>query len=164
MLSLYPALNNSWTFSFTAIPSKKWWRKIWDKGSQIMYRLYEALKFWVTQPAALIRALAITGVHMVCFFSIISLLFHGLHEDIPFYQVAGLYSFVYIITLLPISINGYGLQEISISYVFSELAGVTFANAVAVALLFRTLTMIASLPGALFLPGILPDAKAKKND
>ena len=129
-----------------------------------MYRLYEALKFWVTQPTALVKALAITGVHMVCFFSIISLLFHGLGEDIPFYQVAGLYSFVYIITLLPISINGYGLQEISISYVFSELAGVSFANGVAVALLFRTLTMAASLPGALFLPGILPDAKAKEID
>ena len=163
-LGIYPGMNTPWTLSFAAVPTKKWWRKMWEKGKHIMYRLYEALKFWVTQPTALIKALAITGVHMVCFFSIISLLFHGLHEDIPFYQVAGLFSFVYIITLLPISINGYGLQEISISYVFSELAGVSFANAVAVALLFRTLTMIASLPGALFLPGILPDAKAKKID
>lgn len=163
-LTIYSNINSPWLFSFAATSSKNWWHNIWNKGIDLLIRLYEAMKYWFTQPTALIKALAITGIHMVCFFSIISLLLHGLHEDIPFYQVAGLYSLVYVITLLPISINGYGLQEISISYVFSKLAGVSFANAVAVALLFRTFTMIASLPGALFLPGILPNAKANKND
>jgi len=162
-ISIYPAVNPPWMFSFAAVPSKKWWRNMWEKGLRIMYRLYEALKFWVSQPTALIKAFAITGIHMFCFFSIISLLLHGLHEDIPFYQVAGLYSFVYIITLLPISINGYGLQEISISYVFSELAGASFANAIAMALLFRTLAILTSLPGALFLPGVLVRNKDGKN-
>ena len=161
-LSVFPEAETRWAFSFAAVPSSKWWRRLWDKGWHILHQLFEALKFWITQPTSLIKALAITGIHMVCFFSIITLLFRGLHVDIPFYQVAGLYSLVYLVTLLPISINGYGLQEISLSYVFSVLAGVSFANAVAVALLFRTLTMLASLPGALFLPGILPDAKAKK--
>ena len=160
-LSVFPEGETRWVFS-SAVPSSKWWRRIWDKGWHILHQLFEALKYWITQPTALIKALAITGIHMICFFSIITLLFRGLHVDIPFYQVAGLYSLVYLVTLLPISINGYGLQEISLSYVFSVLAGVSFANAVAVALLFRTLTMLASLPGALFLPGILPDAKAKK--
>jgi hypothetical protein len=76
-------------------------------------------------------------------------------EDISILEVGGLYCIVYLVTLLPVSINGYGLQEISMTFVFSELAGVSITSAVTAALLFRTLFMVTSLPGAIYLPGLL---------
>ena len=84
---------------------------------------------------------------MLCFFSILWILFTGLDDPISFGLVAGLYSFVYLVTLLPISINSYGLQEVSISLLFSYVGGVSIQNALTVALIFRTLTLLASLPG-----------------
>jgi hypothetical protein len=76
-------------------------------------------------------------------------------EDISFWLVAGLYSFVYLITLIPISINGYGLQEISMTLVFSRLGGASLASSLTAALLFLTIMMVASLPGVLFVPGLI---------
>ena len=96
---------------------------------------------------------------MICFFGIIWILFTGLNDPVPYPMVAGLYSFVYLVTLLPISINGYGLQELSISVIFSEVGGVSLQNSLTVALVFRTLTMLASLPGAFFVPGIIAGRK-----
>jgi hypothetical protein len=39
--------------------------------------------------------------------------------------------------------------------VFHHLGGASMASSLSVALLFRTLMMFASLPGALFVPGLL---------
>jgi hypothetical protein len=66
-----------------------------------------------------------------------------------------LWSLVYFITLLPFSINGYGLQEVSLAFIFTRLGGLSSPTALTLAILVRTITMIASLPGALFVPGIM---------
>ena len=71
-------------------------------------------------------------------------------------SIAALWSLVYLITLLPFTINAFGLQEISITYAFSEIGGISPANSLALALLIRTLFMLASLPGAFFLSDVLP--------
>jgi hypothetical protein len=76
--------------------------------------------------------------------------------------VAGLQSLVYIFTLIPISISGWGLQELSISYAFTTLGHVDPANSLVLALLLRILYILASLPGALLLSDVLPGmAKAQ---
>ena len=59
---------------------------------------------------------------------------------------------------MPFSINGLGIREVSISYIFSNLGGVSIQSALALALILRTLEMIASIPGAFYLPGILSSA------
>jgi Mg/Co/Ni transporter MgtE len=59
------------------------------------------------------------------------------------------------VTLVPISLNGLGLQEVSIAYVFSQAGGLPFETGITLALLFRLLVFLASLPGAVFLPMIL---------
>lgn len=96
---------------------------------------------------------------MVCFFGIFWILLAGLRDPIPFSLAAGLYSFIYLVTLLPISINGYGLQELSISVIFSEVGGISLQNSLTMALIFRTMTMLASLPGAFILPGFFSKNK-----
>ena len=83
-------------------------------------------------------------------------------ESLALIQIAGLWTLVYFITLIPFTINALGLQEVSISFAFSQLGGIDFANSLVLALLIRTLFMLASLPGAIFISDVLPGiAKAK---
>jgi len=92
---------------------------------------------------------------MACTFTMVSLILKGLGDPIPFWKVGGLWVLIYFITLLPISINGLGLQEFSLSLIYSNLAGVSESNSLVLALLMRAIFMIASLPGARFLPEVL---------
>jgi hypothetical protein len=83
----------------------------------------------------------------------------GMGEHIPFTMIAGLWSISYFITLLPISINGYGVQELSLTFLFTRITGLSMATSLILALLMRVVYMIASLPGAIFLPGALAAMK-----
>ena len=90
------------------------------------------------------------------------LFFTAMGEDLSFGLIAGLWSFVYFVTLLPISINGYGVQEISIAFIFSEVGGASLESGLTVSVIYRTLMMIASLPGVLFVPGIIAGNKKQE--
>ena len=143
-------------------------KKIWHKVIKFARKTFQSIKLWLKKPESLLYSFLFTGIHMLCFFSIFSILLGGLNDSISFSAVAGLYSFVYLVTLLPISINGYGLQELSISVIFSEVGGVSLQNSLTMALIFRTMTMLASLPGAFFLPSIISgnkhEADSQEND
>jgi len=80
-------------------------------------------------------------------------------ESMPFGQIAGLWSLTYFITLLPISINGLGLQEVTITNLFSVVGGLQPSTSISLAILLRVAWMIGSLPGAFTLSGILGDEK-----
>jgi hypothetical protein len=130
-------------------------RKIWD-------RLLNAFRLWIGQPRALVTALFFTFVHMACLFGTLYIFLEGMHDPLSFWSVAGLQSLVYLVTLIPISISGWGVQEFSISFAFSTLGGVDPANSLVLALLIRTLYILVSLPGALVLSDVLPGmAKAQ---
>jgi glycosyltransferase 2 family protein len=129
--------------------------KIWARGKRLTVRLLKSLTIWVKKPYALLLSLLFSWVHMLCLFGILALLLNAMGDSASLWLVGGLYSLVYFISLLPISINGYGLQEISMTFIFTSVIGVSMSNALATALIFRTLMMIASLPGALFVPDMM---------
>jgi len=83
-------------------------------------------------------------------------------EDIPYWTIAFLYSLSYLATLIPLSIGGLGIQEMSITYLFSNFAGVSMQAALALAVLNRLAFVINSLPGAFFLPSILKEHQKVK--
>jgi uncharacterized membrane protein YbhN (UPF0104 family) len=132
-----------------------WTVSLPQKISKQMARLKEALLMWRGQPAALARALMATGLHMTCLFGAITLILGGLKDPLAFGRIAGLWSITYFVTLLPFSINGLGIQELSMVFIFSELGRISMDNSLTLSLLMRTLFVLASLPGALFLPTIL---------
>jgi len=132
----------------------------WEKGHRFLQKIISAFSNWLKQPMGLFDSLLCTLLHMLCWFGAITLLLHGMGETIHFWKVAGLWSFVYFITLIPISINGYGLQEVSMAFIYSNLGGISYQSSLTIALLLRTLVMLTSLPGALFVPGIL-EARSK---
>ncbi len=133
--------------------------KVRDKGKALLKRLFDAIALWIRQPRALLSSLLFTLFHMLCFFGILWVLLDGLNDPVPYWLVSGLWSLVYFVTLIPISINGLGVQEVAITFAFSTLGGASEHSAVILALLFRTLVMLASLPGALFISGILPEVR-----
>lgn len=139
-----------------------WTGRMWNRVTKIWARLLKAVRLWVSQPRAMLTALAFTFVHMACLFATLYLLLEGMNDALPFWTVAGLQSLVYIVTLIPISISGWGLQEFSVSYAFTVLGGVDSANSLVLALMLRTLYILVSLPGALVLPDVMPGmAKAQ---
>ena len=156
-------------FSELSLPTEKLMisvvgvKKIWKKITNFVIKTLRSTKLWLDQPSSLFNSFLFTLIHMVCFFGIFWILLEGLNDPIPYLTVAGLYSFVYLVTLLPISINGYGLQELSISVIFSEVGGISLQNGLTIAIIFRTMTMLASLPGAFFLPSIISGSK-NEND
>jgi uncharacterized membrane protein YbhN (UPF0104 family) len=122
----------------------------------IIARVLAALRLWLRQPAALIASLGFTLLHMACLFGAMYILLEDLHEPLPFWTIAGLWSLVYVVTLVPFTINAFGLQEVTITYAFNQLGGVSAPNSLVLAVLVRSLFMLASLPGALFLSDVLP--------
>jgi glycosyltransferase 2 family protein len=116
---------------------------------------FVALAIWLKRPSALLKALLWTYGHQVALFTAIWVLFMGMHQTISWWAVAGLWIFNYYITLLPVSINGLGVQELSIAYIYTQFGGVSSDSALVMAVIIRLLYMLASLPGALALPEIL---------
>lgn len=146
-------------WALSASPLRRGFEKIYQSVVHGLHRIYSAFKLWLRQPLVLALSLAFSWVHMLCLFAIIYLLLGGVGEEMPLWLIGGLYSLVYFVTLLPVSINGYGVQEFSMTLIFSNLGRASVGSGLIVALLFRTLMMTASLPGAVFIPDILSAAR-----
>jgi len=131
------------------------WSEGRDKVLKMFRQLIDGLFMWTRRPRALLSAFGFTWLHMACLFSILWLMFDGMGQRISISMIAGLWSFTYLITLMPFSINGLGIREVSISYIFTHLGGVSIQSALALALILRTLEMLVSVPGAFFLPAII---------
>jgi uncharacterized membrane protein YbhN (UPF0104 family) len=125
------------------------------KARLFLKKLWETLSLWMHQPLSLLFSLFFTWGHMLCVFGALWVFLHALGEPLALWQVAGLWSMTYFLTLIPISINGYGVQELSLTYFLTYFGGVSTAHGLIAALLMRAVFMIASLPGAIFLPAIL---------
>ncbi|HUF00184.1 MAG TPA: lysylphosphatidylglycerol synthase transmembrane domain-containing protein, partial [Anaerolineales bacterium] len=131
---------------------------------RFVHRTLQTFSTWLHQPRALITALLCTWGNMLFIFSAIYMLVEGLGNHVSFWLIAGLYSLSYLVTLIPISINGYGLQELSLTYLFLHVGGLNAATSLSVAVLIRIIWMLASLPGAVFLPSILLAISRQKKD
>ncbi|MGE5221514.1 MAG: lysylphosphatidylglycerol synthase transmembrane domain-containing protein [Omnitrophica WOR_2 bacterium] len=142
-----------------AAPGRSRVKSIQEKLLQILRRLGHALALWKENPGSLLEALGFSWIHMICFISIMVLLLSGMGQSISVWLVAGLWSITYFVTQLPVSINGWGVQELSMTFLFTHFGGVSTESSITLALLVRTLQMLASLPGAVFIPGILAGAE-----
>ncbi len=131
--------------------AKKWQARL----AGFLQRMLRSLQLWISHPRSLFQALGFTWLHMLFLFTSIWLLLNAMGEPVSFWLIAGMWSAVYFITLIPISINAYGLQELSLAFIFTQVGGISASSALSVAILVRTLFMLASLPGAFFVPGIL---------
>jgi len=146
-------------FALATLPLGKWQRITLEKVSRLGAKLYQAMTLWLKQPRSLLISLLYSWIHMLCLFFILQLLLGGIGQNMPLWLIGGLYSLVYFVTLIPVSINGYGLQEVSMTLIFSNFGQASLSDGLTIAILFRTLMLLASLPGAIALPDILSTTK-----
>jgi hypothetical protein len=128
---------------------------VWQKGWSFLLRTLGSFSLWLKKPSALLLALGFALAHMLFSFSANYILIQGLGESLPLWKVIGLFSLAYFVSLIPISINGYGVQELTVTYLLSQFGGVSLPVSATVAVLHRMLMMLVSLPGALTLPGVM---------
>jgi len=128
---------------------------LFTRLNNFIKRTLQTFSLWFKKPLALLASLICTWGHMLCTFGALYILIQGLGGHVSFWMIAGLWSVAYFVTLIPISINGYGVQELSLTFLFSNIAGLIPAVSLTVAVLMRALYMAASLPGAVFMPSIL---------
>ncbi len=128
---------------------------LFEKLQRALKKVFANFGFWLKHPLILAQALGFTFIHMLATFLIVQILVEGMGESISFGKIAGLWSLTYFISLIPISINGLGLQEVTITNLFSALGGLQPSTSITLAVILRVVWMIGSLPGAFMLGGIL---------
>lgn len=158
-LTLFGASLPGFSLSFGAAALPAWAQKGWDFAQRQIRRFFSAFAHWSKHPQTLLLSYGFTLLYMVFKFTSIWLVLEGTGQPMDWLAIAGVWSLVYFVTLLPVSINGYGLQEVSVTFLYSNLGGISQEASMAVALLVRTMEMLASLPGALFVPGIIAAQK-----
>lgn len=126
-------------------------RRSWDFSK----RTLQTFSIWFKHPTALLLALAFTWLHAMSIIAAFYIVIIGLGDFVPLTLIAGLWGLAYFVTLIPVSINGYGVQELSLTFLFSQVAGLSTATSLTVAVLIRLLYMAASLPGAAYMPSII---------
>jgi len=163
-----PALNQGLVSTLPGLLlASAWHNHPWIQKLRTALRsLSEALARWFRHPISLLLALFFTFIHMLCTFSSVALFLGGMDQVVSFWLIGGLWSLGYFITLLPISVNGMGTQELAITFLYTRYAGVSTESALALALLMRVMPMLASLPGVFFVPDIIAGnrKKAYKNN
>jgi len=133
-------------------------KRVWE----FFKRTLRTFLIWYKKPASLLTSLLCTFGHMLFTFAALYVIIQGTGSHVPFWMIAGLYSLVYFVTLLPISINGYGVQELSLTFLFVQVGGLNAGVSLTVAVLIRAMYVIASLPGAAYLPFILETVNKTK--
>jgi len=128
---------------------------LFQRGLDFSKRTFATFAIWLKKPLALVVSLASTFGNMAFIFLAVFLLVTGMGRYVSYWLIAGLWSLTYFVTLIPISINGYGVQELSLTFLLSKFGGLSQSESLAIAVLIRILFIITSLPGAFFLPSVL---------
>lgn len=126
-----------------------------QKGVDFFKRTLESFSIWLKKPFALGGSMLATFGNMAFIYLAVYFLLLGIDHHVSYWLVAGLYTLTYFVTLVPISINGLGVQELSMTFLLIQLGGLTSSESATVALLTRLIFILTSLPGAFFLPSIL---------
>lgn len=152
-------------YSWSALPANAAGMSLFgylQKPLSFIKRTFLTFSIWFKKPGSLLTSLGFTWIHMICWFWSIHIFLSALGYPVSFWMIAGLWSLTYFITQIPISISGYGLQELSFTFLFSRIAGVPPAMSLTVSILMRAYLVLASLPGAFYLPSALA-AMTEKN-
>ncbi len=121
-------------------------------------RLFQTIRLWLDRPQALAGSLLSSWVAVACYLAAVWIVAQGLDIRVTIFDVAGATAVTYFLTLIPISINGYGVRELGMLALYVQL-GASPEQAAALAILTRALLVAVSLPGALWVGGILRDAR-----
>lgn len=135
---------------------------VFQKGLEFVKDTFNAFAIWLKKPIPLVISFLATFGNMMCIFAAVYFLIIGMGLNISYWLIAGLWSLTYFVALIPISVNGYGVQELSLTFLLSRIGGLSHSESLTVAILIRALFVITSFPGAFFLPSILAAISTEK--
>ncbi len=115
---------------------------------------WDVLTLWFQRPGDFARAFGVAWLSIFPAFLGMWLMARGLQIRVELYHVMGASTVTYFLTLLPVSVNGYGVREVLIAALYTYL-GAGVEQSVALAVVTRLLMLAATLPGALWLPEVL---------
>lgn len=116
-------------------------------------KIQRAFQIWASTPRAFLHAFVWAWPSNLLFTFAIYVIARQLGLQVSFLQALSVQTATYFFSLLPISINGYGLRELTYTILYAAL-GVSTEQASTLALVTRFLIMITTLPGALWLSKI----------
>ena len=129
--------------------------ELWERGWDFFRKTLASLTLWLKQPFSLLIAFLFTAGNLFCVAGAYYFLLQGMGAYLPYWQAIGLVSVGYFLGLMPFTINGYGWHDTIMITLFSQVAGINSGAAAVVVVLQRLLMMLASLPGAATLPGVM---------
>lgn len=130
------------------------WMRIWEKLAENFRQAVDASRRWLRSPVVLLEAMAVSSASTFIVYVGVWLLAREIGIPISFLEVMAISVTTYLITLLPISINGYGLREVAVTVLYVEL-GATLEQASLLAIILRLLRLLETLPGALWISAFL---------
>jgi len=105
---------------------------------------------WAARPAAFLWAFLAAWPSNLLPMAATWVLARALGMSVTYWQVVGVQTVTYFLSVLPISVNGLGVREVAYTTLYVAL-GASLEQASSLALLTRLLTTIITLPGAAFL-------------
>lgn len=136
-------------------------RKLPGKIKSWLKKILSAFQVWRDKKGAVLWALLISYGARLFVFTAVWLLANGLDIPVTLFQVIGVGAITYILALLPISINGFGLREVSMTTLYVQM-GATLEQASALVVITRFILMIETLPGAIWISDALDAAEARR--
>jgi uncharacterized membrane protein YbhN (UPF0104 family) len=125
-------------------------------------KIAEVFRSWAARPSAFVFAfLAAWPSNLLPMLSTY-LIAHQLGMDVSFVQVMAVQTVTYFVSQLP-SINGYGLREGAYTTLYTAL-GASLEQASTLALVTRFISIISTLPGALWLSRSVTDVALRDTD
>ncbi|PKN92598.1 MAG: hypothetical protein CVU44_13120 [Chloroflexi bacterium HGW-Chloroflexi-6] len=132
-------------------------RKITEK---YFPKIVDAVREWASRPAAFGWAFLSGWASNLTYMLANFIVARQLGMEISFVQVMAVQTVAYFVSVLPISVNGYGVREMTLTSLFTAL-GATLEQASAMAVLTRFMAVLVTVPGALWVSGVASDVAEK---
>jgi len=116
-----------------------------------------SLRAWASRPGVFAYAFLVAWPSNLLPMSAAYLIARQLGMTVTFWQVISVQTVVYFLSVLPISVNGYGLREVAFTTLYTAL-GASLEQASTLALVTRFITVLATIPGAIWLSRTLVSA------
>ncbi len=120
-------------------------------------KIETAFHTWASRPWSFVYAFLAAWPSNLFPMAATYLIARQLDMDVSFWQVAGVQTVAYFVTVLPISVNGIGWREMIYASLYTTL-GATLEQASTLALVTRFITLLVTVPGAFWLSGAVTDA------
>jgi len=119
-------------------------------------KLISALRVWAARPWAFVYAFLAAWPSNLLPIAATYLLARQLGMQVSYWEVMGVQTVAYFLSVLPISVNGYGLREVAYTTLYTAL-GASLEQASTLALVSRFLMILSVVPGAFWLSSSVVD-------